>query len=71
MMHRPRHSDAAAGRRGNLDRLRAIGTRLLRFARNDVFGAALMLLSLAIAGPAQAVRPDEMLPDPALEARAR
>ncbi len=32
--------------------------------------AALILLALA-AGPTLAVRPDEMLPDPALEARAR
>ena len=70
-MTKSRHCEAAAGRRGNLDRLRVIGTRLLRFARNDGVAAAFFLLSLAIAGPAQAVRPDEMLPDPALEARAR
>jgi cytochrome c-type biogenesis protein CcmH len=30
-----------------------------------------MLLIMALASPAQAVRPDEMLADPALEARAR
>jgi len=33
--------------------------------------AALALYLLTIAGPAHAVRPDEMLPDAALEARAR
>jgi cytochrome c-type biogenesis protein CcmH len=30
-----------------------------------------LLLALALAGPALAVQPDEILPDPALEARAR
>jgi len=48
------------------------GSRLLRRARNDV---AVLLLALVLfaclATPAHAVRPDEMLPDPALEARAR
>lgn len=33
--------------------------------------AAVLLLALVLAGPALAVQPDEMLPDPALEARAR
>ena len=33
--------------------------------------AALVLLGLTLAAPALAVRPDEMLADPALEARAR
>ena len=32
---------------------------------------ALVLAALAYAAPARAVQPDEMLPDPALEARAR
>ncbi len=31
----------------------------------------LMFLALLMAGPVQAVQPDEVLPDPALEARAR
>jgi cytochrome c-type biogenesis protein CcmH len=47
--------------------------RLLRFTRNDVCRwllAALLLLA-TLAPPAHAVRPDEVLPDPALEARAR
>jgi cytochrome c-type biogenesis protein CcmH len=67
-----RHRGEAEGRRGNLDRICAIGTRLLRFARNDGVAAAfLLLLLLAISGPAHAVRPDEMLADPLLEARAR
>ncbi|HTW53314.1 MAG TPA: cytochrome c-type biogenesis protein [Stellaceae bacterium] len=45
---------------------------MLRHARNDgtkFFLVLLLLLCLAI--PAHAVRPDEMLKDPALEARAR
>jgi cytochrome c-type biogenesis protein CcmH len=55
------------GRRGNL------GPRLLRFARNDSIrlAAGVTMLLLAITSPAQAVRPDEMLSDPGLEARAR
>jgi cytochrome c-type biogenesis protein CcmH len=46
--------------------------RLLRFARNDSlrFAAGLAILLLTV-GPAHAVRPDEMLADPGLEARAR
>jgi cytochrome c-type biogenesis protein CcmH len=63
------HCEEPARRRGNLDRKTAIGTRLLRCARNDVVGLA--LLAALTAGPAHAVRPDEMLADPALEARAR
>jgi cytochrome c-type biogenesis protein CcmH len=48
------------------------GSRLLRFARNDIAWFALALLVLTcFALPAHAVRPDEMLPDPVLEARAR
>ena len=49
-----------------------LGARLLHFARNDGprFAAGLALILLT-AIPAQAVRPDEMLADPALEARAR
>jgi cytochrome c-type biogenesis protein CcmH len=43
---------------------------LLRFARNDVLGLAALLLVVITATPAYAVRPDEMLADPALEARA-
>ncbi len=66
------HCEAPAGQRSNLDRLSTIGARLLRFARNDgigfATGLALLLLTLA---PAHAVRPDEMLADPGLEARAR
>jgi len=66
------HCEASAGQRSNLDRLSTIGARLLRFARNDSIGfatgLALLLLTLA---PAHAVRPDEMLADPGLEARAR
>ena len=49
-----------------------LGSRLLRFARNDIAWFALALLVLTcFALPAHAVRPDEMLPDPVLEARAR
>lgn len=36
-----------------------------------VFGALTLLIVLALSGVAQAVKPDEMLADPALEARAR
>jgi cytochrome c-type biogenesis protein CcmH len=46
--------------------------RLLRGARNDVVKlAACLAILLGLCGPAYAVRPDEMLADPALEARAR
>ena len=46
--------------------------RLLRCGRNDALRFALALILLAcLALPAYAVRPDEMLADPALEARAR
>jgi len=65
------HCEKAAGRRSNLDRMSAICMRLLRCARNGGFVVALFMLSLGVAGPAHAVRPDEMLADPALEARAR
>jgi len=48
------------------------GSRLRRFARNDIAWFALTLIVFAwMALPAHAVRPDEMLPDPMLEARAR
>jgi len=42
-----------------------------RPARDIVFGLMLLLATIASLSPAQAVRPDEMLADPALEARAR
>jgi cytochrome c-type biogenesis protein CcmH len=49
------------------------GPRLLRYARNDIgkLALALLLFLLCATLPAHAVRPDEMLADPALEARAR
>ena len=67
------HCEKPAGRRSNLDPKTTIGTRLLRFARNDSlwFAVVLAISILATATPAQAVRPDEMLADPGLEARAR
>jgi cytochrome c-type biogenesis protein CcmH len=51
---------------------RAAG-RLLRFARDDSVGLAVafVVTILAITSPAYAVRPDEMLADSGLEARAR
>jgi len=66
------HCETPAGQRSNLDRLSTIGTRLLRFARNDSlrFAAGLAMFVLTVT-PAHAVRPDEMLTDPGLEARAR
>ena len=58
--------------RNNLDAVGTPGRRLLRSARNDAIGLlAGLLILFSAAGPALAVRPDEMLPDPALEARAR
>ena len=69
---RIRHCEEPAGPRSNPHRTKQIGGRLLRFARND--GAMFILIfaiSLLLTLPAHAVRPDEMLPDPALEARAR
>src|SRR3954451_4129787 len=67
------HCEEPAGRRSNLDPAIAIATRLLRFARNDLLRLLILcgLFVGVITAPAQAVRPDEMLPDPALEARAR
>jgi len=48
------------------------GTRLLRCARNHAIRIALTFIALlCISIPAHAVRPDEMLADPKLEARAR
>ena len=61
-----------AGRRSNLARPRAAGTRLLGFVRNNTLIILVLSLVLLFASaPAHAVRPDEMLADPALEARAR
>jgi cytochrome c-type biogenesis protein CcmH len=49
-----------------------MAARLRRFARNDGLGfAAGLAMLLLTAMPAYAVRPDEMLSDPGLEARAR
>jgi len=47
--------------------------RLLRFARNGraFLPLLFLLVTIVTTAPAYAVRPDEMLPDPALEARAR
>jgi cytochrome c-type biogenesis protein CcmH len=66
------HCEEPAGRRSNLAPQSTIGARLLRFARNDSlrFAAGLTIFLLAV-WPAHAVRPDEMLSDPGLEARAR
>src|SRR3954449_7085074 len=79
-----RHCEEPAGRRSNLDRTLPIGTRLLRgvyprvgrrpnpWARNDCLMIVVLAFSfLFTAHPAHAVRPDEMLADPMLEARAR
>jgi cytochrome c-type biogenesis protein CcmH len=54
-------------------RLAKGGRRLLRFARNDSVGlaVALIIAIFTTVSPAHAVRPDEMLADPRLEARAR
>jgi cytochrome c-type biogenesis protein CcmH len=41
------------------------------FVRTKIVPALLLALLVALAGPAWAVRPDEALTDPALEARAR
>jgi cytochrome c-type biogenesis protein CcmH len=50
----------------------APGARLLRYARNDLVRLLLgLVLLLVVIAPAHAVRPDEMLADPRLEARAR
>src|SRR4051812_49980740 len=67
------HCEESAGRRSNLDPAVAIATTLLRFARNDLLRLLIFcgLFVGIITAPAQAVRPDEMLADPALEARAR
>jgi cytochrome c-type biogenesis protein CcmH len=50
----------------------AIAARLLRFARNDIFVllVATIVWLIGMVTPAYAVRPDEMLPNPALEARS-
>jgi cytochrome c-type biogenesis protein CcmH len=66
-----RHCEEPAERRSNLDRTLPIGTRLLRFACNDGLMIVLLAFSFLFIAPAHAVRPDEMLADPALEARAR
>jgi cytochrome c-type biogenesis protein CcmH len=67
------HCEEPIGRRSNLDRKITIGPRLLRFARNDTVGlvVGIAIALLTTAAPAYAVRPDEMLSDPGLEARAR
>jgi cytochrome c-type biogenesis protein CcmH len=66
------HCEVPAGRRSNLDRLSTIGAGLLHFARNDTLGVAVgFAMFLLTVSPAHAVRPDEMLSDPGLEARAR
>jgi len=72
-MKENRHCEEPAGRRSNLDRASTNLTRLLRFARNDAIRLAVIFTIVlgAISGSAHAVRPDEMLRDPALEARAR
>jgi cytochrome c-type biogenesis protein CcmH len=66
------HCEEPEGRRSNLNRLSTMGARLLRFARNDSlrFAAGLAMFLLTVM-PAHAVRPDEMMTDPGLEARAR
>ena len=70
------HCAEPKGRRSNLHPRSAIGARLLRFARNDSLGVAaglamFLFTAMFTAMPAHAVRPDEMLADPGLEARAR
>jgi cytochrome c-type biogenesis protein CcmH len=66
------HCEAPTGRRGNPERQGTFVAGLLRFARNDSIGFAVALAIAVLAvGPAHAVRPDEMLSDPGLEARAR
>jgi cytochrome c-type biogenesis protein CcmH len=72
-MRLSRHCEAPTGQRGKLDRGSTIGTRLLRFARNDSAGfvAALAMCMTMAASLVHAVQPGEMLAEPALEARAR
>jgi cytochrome c-type biogenesis protein CcmH len=67
------HCEEPAGRRGNLPQKSRIVGGLLRFARNDGLGfaVAFAIAVFTMIGPAHAVRPDEMLADPMLEARAR
>ena len=66
------HCEKPEGRRSNPHPASTIGRRLLRFARNDSLGfAAGLAMFLLTVMPAHAVRPDEMLSDPGLEARAR
>jgi cytochrome c-type biogenesis protein CcmH len=67
-----RHCEEREARRSDLAAAGANSARLLRFARNDVLGfIVLFILSLLVANAAHAVRPDEKLADPVLEARAR
>jgi cytochrome c-type biogenesis protein CcmH len=68
------HCEAREERRSNPRRISQSGWGLLRCARNDARGiwpALALVLAAAVATPAHAVRPDEMLADPAREARAR
>jgi cytochrome c-type biogenesis protein CcmH len=71
-LHRKsRHCETPKGRRSNLAGIVLVGSRLLRSARNDAIGFTVFVaLALLTTTPAYAVRPDEMLQNPALEARA-
>jgi cytochrome c-type biogenesis protein CcmH len=66
------HCEAPHRRRRDPDPTRPFGARLLRFARNDIALLMPLILVWLVLGahPALAVRPDEMLANPALEARA-
>ena len=68
-----RHCEEPAGHRGNPDRTETFAARLFRVARNNSIGfvVAFAMSALTAAWPAHAVRPDEALSDPGLEARAR
>jgi cytochrome c-type biogenesis protein CcmH len=69
MMFR-RHCEARSAAAVPIE-LASRGMDLLRFARNDSLRVALAVFFLLVAAaPAWAVRPDEMLEDPVLEARA-
>ena len=67
-----RHCEDPTGQRSNPHPRSTVVGRLLRFARNNSLGfAAGFAMLLLTVGAAHAVRPDEMLADPGLEARAR